>query len=240
MAIKNCNSAASPIKIGVMGITGKVGSILAKMIENNANFELVGGTCSQSKQSDFADLAHKSDVFIDFSLPESTLKALSAAAEAKIPFVSGTTGISEENLNKIQKYSEIIPILHTPNFSIAIHLMASLMKKCSQVLSEYDIAIIDKHHKNKKDAPSGTSLFLAKNLDREAQMLSVRGGNVPAEMTCDLLGANDMLSISHRAFGREVFAAGALNCAQWLITKKEPKMYSMEEYLGDCMKLKND
>lgn len=225
------SSIKSPIKVGVIGITGKVGSLLANMIRNNPCFELSGGTHSKSQQSDFRDLAHASDVFIDFSIPESTLKSLAAAKEAKIPFVSGTTGMSSENFEEIKRSSEIIPVLHTPNFSIAIHLMASLLKKCSQVLDGYDIFIMDKHHKNKKDAPSGTSLFLAEKLGKEAQMLSVRGGNIPAEMICDMIGQHDMLSISHRAFGREVFAEGSLNCAKWIRTKTESRMYSMEEYI---------
>lgn len=242
MRENNIDFSLSPIDVGIIGITGKVGSVLAKMVRGDPKFQLKGGTSRVSRDSDFTELAHASDVFIDFSLPESTMKALEAAREAGIPFVTGTTGISAEYLSKIEESSKIIPILHSPNFSIAIHLMSSLLEKCSRVLSDdYDVDIIDRHHKNKKDAPSGTSLFLAKNLKpnmkSEVEMLSIRGGNVPAEMICEFIGQNDMLSISHRAFGREVFAKGALDCARWIVNQKEPGMYSMEDYIEDLVRL---
>lgn len=218
-------------KVGIIGITGKVGSIVAKLVSDDADLELIGGTSSKSQASDFENLAKNSDVLIDFSLPESTMQAIEAAKLHNTAFVCGTTGMSAENAKTIEDSAEKIPVLYTSNFSIAIHLMASMLKKCSETLKEYDISIIDKHHKNKKDAPSGTSIFLSKQLDRKAQMLSVRSGNIPAEMICDFCGQDDMLTISHRAFGRGVFAKGAVACAKWIIGKPA-KMYSIQDYLN--------
>ena len=219
-------------KVGIVGITGKVGSIVAKLISDDADLELIGGTSSKSQPSDFENLAKNSDVLIDFSLPESTIRAIEAAKSHNTAFVCGTTGISADMFKKIEDSAKQIPVLYTSNFSIAIHLMAYMLKKCSDTLKEYDISIIDKHHKNKKDAPSGTSIFLSKQLNREAQMLSVRSGNIPAEMICDFCGQDDMLTISHRAFERGVFAKGAVACAKWIVGKPA-KMYSMQDYLNE-------
>lgn len=218
-------------KTGIIGITGKVGTILADIVEKDTDCELIGGTSSKSTQADFENIAKNSDVLIDFSVPISTMRAVEISCKLKVPFICGTTGISEANLDKIREYSEKIPILYASNFSVTVHLMAAILKKCSKILSEYDVSIIDKHHKSKRDAPSGTSLFLAKQLGREAQMLSVRSGNIPAEMICDFCGEDDMLTVSHRAFGRAVFAKGALACAKWIIGK-QPGMYSVEDYIG--------
>lgn len=219
-------------KVGIIGITGKVGTILSEIIEKDTDLELIGGTSSKSTNADFENIAKNSDVLIDFSVQISTMQAIEVAKRFGTPFICGTTGISEENLKKIKEYSKKISILYASNFSIAVHLMAAMLKRCSEVLSGYDISIIDKHHKSKRDAPSGTSLFLAKQLKKEAQMLSVRSGNIPAEMICDFCGEDDMLTISHRAFGRTVFAKGAVACAKWIIGKKSG-MYSMEDYIGD-------
>lgn len=222
----------SQIKVGVIGLSGKVGSIVSKLIQEDSSFVLVGGTSSKSSRDDFQSVASASDVLVDFSVPKSTIEAAKAAEMAKIPFVSGTTGISTEDFHEIEECAKTIPILYTSNFSIAIHLMASFLQKCSNVLQGYDAVIIDKHHKNKKDAPSGTSLFLAKCLNTNVQMLSVRAGNMPAEMECEFCGENEMFTLSHRAFDRKLFAKGALDCAKWIIDKSAG-MYSMNEYIID-------
>ena len=217
-------------KVGIIGITGKVGSLVSKLVSEDSELELIGGTSSNSSTSDFEKLAENSDVLIDFSLPESTMHAIKAAELHNIAFVCGTTGISEAEFSKIKNAAKQIPVFYTSNFSIAIHLMASMLKKCSETLREYDISIIDKHHKNKKDSPSGTSIFLSKQVGCKAQILSIRSGNIPAEMICDFCGDDDMLTISHRAFGRGVFAKGAVACAKWILGKAA-KMYSMQDYL---------
>lgn len=219
-------------KVGIIGITGKVGAILSQMVLEDSELELVGGISRKSAPVDFLNLAKHSDVLIDFSSPDASIQAAAAAAGATgAPLVCGTTGISAENFKKIENYSKITPIFYASNFCIAIHIMASLLKRCSKALSEYDISLTDKHHKNKKDAPSGTSVFLAKQLGREAQMLSIRAGDVPAEMICEFCGKEDMLTISHRAFGRGIYAKGAIACAKWLIGKT-PRMYSMQDYVN--------
>jgi 4-hydroxy-tetrahydrodipicolinate reductase len=219
------------VRVGIIGITGKVGAALRSLISNDSEIELVGGYSRQNSISDLENLAINSDVLIDFSLPDATMMALEIASRIATPFVSGTTGISEENFRKILKFSEKIPILHASNFSIGIPLMAILMKKCAAILADFDITLIEKHHRHKKDSPSGTALFLVEQIEQNAQILSVRAGNGSTEHTCGFYGENETLTISHQTFGRDVFARGALACAKWIIGKK-PKMYAIQDYIN--------
>lgn len=217
------------MEVGIIGITGRVGSILQEIVENDSECKLAGGICSKNISADFIDLAKKSDIFIDFSSSKAAVEALLAASSAKIPFVSGTTGFSEAEMNTIKSAASQIPVLHAGNFSIGVHLMAIMLKKCSEVLKDFDVSIIDKHHKHKKDAPSGTALFLAKSVENP-QILSIRSGGIFGDHICDFIGENEMLTISHRAFNRKVFADNALKCAKWLCTQK-PGFYSIVDWL---------
>lgn len=220
------------LKIGIIGVTGKVGSVLASTIERDPYCTLTGGTNSRSTAADFEKLAHSSDIFIDFSSPQSTLMAVEAAKFARIPFVCGTTGISPDIFHRVEQCSSDIAILYASNFSITIHLISLLLPKIAKTLVDYDVTIVDKHHKNKKDAPSGTSIFLAKQIDCNINMLSIREGNIPAEVICEFCGNDDMLTISHRAFNRAVFAKGALSCGKWLAQNSTiPGMYNMQNYM---------
>lgn len=219
-------------RIGVVGITGKVGTIVSNIVGQDPFFELVGGISSKSTDADVENIVKNSDVLIDFSLPIATMRVIPFAVQYGVPLVCGTTGFSKDDLQKMNRCSKEVPILYASNFSLAVQLMALLLKKCSETLgNDYDVSIIDKHHKNKKDAPSGTSLFLAEQLGRKAQMLSIRSGNIPAEIICDFCGDDEVLTISHRAFGRAVFAKGAVACAKWIIGK-DAQMYSMQDYIG--------
>ena len=215
------------MKIGILGITGRIGTILSKMISAN---ELSGGISSKTSEEEIANIIKKSDVLIDFSAPQAMLKVLPIAKQFGVPIVTGTTGFSEQEFAEIEKYAKHIPILHANNFSVCVQLMAMLLKKCSEVLTDFDFSIIDKHHKRKKDAPSGTALFLAKQVSSKAQIVSIRSGNICGDHICDFSGENEMLTISHRAFNRNIFASGALDCAKWIIGK-EPRLYTMADFL---------
>ncbi len=220
------------VKIGIIGITGRMGSILKRIIEETPGYELSGGICGKDTMQDFKNLAKVSDVFIDFSRPEAAITALTAASEAGIPCVSGTTGFSKNDMEKIRPVSEKIPVLYASNFSVGVQLMAILLKKCSTVLKDFDVSVVEKHHKNKKDAPSGTAMFLAESVQNTTpQILSIRSGGILGDHICDFIGKNEMLTISHRAFNRDVFAENALKCAKWLCSQ-EPGLYSIVDYLG--------
>lgn len=217
------------MRIGVVGITGKIGSILKELIPAD---EFSGGIDSKTSRTEVSSIIRNSDVIVDFSSPASTLKVSSSAKEFGVPVVSGTTGFSLEEFEQLRGYSNEISILHASNFSICVQLMSILLKKCSDVLSGFDFSIIDKHHNQKKDAPSGTALFLAQNVSAHAQIVSIRGGNICGDHICDFSGENEMLTISHRAFNRNIFAVGALNCARWIIGKPAG-LYSMKDFFDD-------
>lgn len=220
------------MKIGILGITGRIGTILSKMI---AIEDFTGGISSKSTDAEIENVVKNSDVLVDFSSPKATLKILPFAKKFKAPLVTGTTGFSENEFEELKSYAKYIPILHANNFSVCVQLMAMLLKKCSEVLTDFDFSIIDKHHKKKKDAPSGTALFLAKQVSSKAQIVSIRSGNICGDHICDFSGENEMLTISHRAFNRNIFASGALDCAKWIVGK-EPRMYTMADFLQSKIK----
>ncbi|MDR3180116.1 MAG: 4-hydroxy-tetrahydrodipicolinate reductase [Holosporaceae bacterium] len=219
-------------KIGIIGITGRIGTLLEELLRDSLDFSLYGGIASKSSGTDLQDIVQNSDILVDFSRPAATLQAAELASRYGTPLVTGTTGIAPQDFEKIRSYSRSIPILHSSNFSEGIQLMAILLKKCSVVLSDFDFSIIDYHHRKKKDAPSGTALFLAEQVKQKAQIVSLRSGNVPGDHICDFCSDDEMLSISHRVFNRQVFAHGALKCASWLINKN-PGMYNMADYLEE-------
>jgi 4-hydroxy-tetrahydrodipicolinate reductase len=217
------------MKIGIVGVGGRMGKVLSALIPDE---ELSGGISRATSPEESAEIVRRSDVLTDFSTPAATLKIINTAVMHKVPMVIGTTGFSDEDFGQIKKASEIIPILYSSNFSIGIQLAALFIRKCAEVFPDFDFSITDRHHNQKKDAPSGTALFLARQTSRKAQIVSLRTGNTFGEHVCDFTGEHEMLSVSHRAFDREVFAIGALKCAAWIIGK-QPKLYSMEDYLND-------
>lgn len=220
------------MKIGVVGVTGRIGRILKEIIPTN---EFSGGICRDTSDSEISSVVQNSDVIIDFSSPSGILKILPVTKMFGVPVISGTTGFSPDEFSQLQDCSGVIPILHASNFSICVQLMAMLLKKCSDVLSDFDFSIIDKHHNKKKDSPSGTALFLARNVNSPAQIVSIRSGNICGDHICDFSGENEMLTISHRAFNRNIFAVGALNCAKWIIGKPA-RLYSMKDFFDDKFK----
>ena len=219
------------MKIGIIGITGKMGCILSDIIAQEAELTLTGGISSKNSEDDICELAKNSDILVDFSQPKPAMSAMSAASKIGIPIVSGTTGLSENDFNEIRKFSSLIPILHASNFSIGVQLMSILLKKASEILTEFDVSIVDKHHNKKKDSPSGTALFLKNAIGRvDTRVASIRAGGIFGDHSCDFAGENEMLTISHRAFNRKVFAEGAVACAKWIIGKN-PGLYTMIDYL---------
>ncbi len=222
------------MKIGIIGITGRIGQVLVDLIEADPALTLSGGVSSKNNRADFENLAENSDVFVDFSCPAASIIAAEIARSIKIPFVCGTTGLPEDFFQKLKEFSADIPVLYASNFSLGVQLMAMLLEKCGKILDYYDVSIIDKHHSRKKDAPSGTALFLSEKLKKQPQVVSIRAGNVFGDHICDFTGEDEMLSISHRAFNRNIFAKGALLCAKW-IEGKAPGMYSMQ----DCLKMQD-
>ncbi len=193
---------------------------------------------------------------IDFTNPEASLNTLRAAAKKKAPMVIGTTGFNGQQLAEIKNLSRRTPIVLAANTSLGVNLLVNVLGKVAEKLGDdYDVEIIEAHHRFKKDAPSGTALTMgraiAKGLNRdldavgingrkgivgergkkEIALLSVRAGDIVGEHTVIFGGIGERIEFIHRAHSRDTFARGALRAAQWL-AKQKPGLYGMQDVLG--------
>lgn len=199
------------------------------------------------------------DVLIDFSTPESCLSAAQAAAQAGVPFVSGTTGLSGAQFDELRGFTSDIPLLWASNFSVGVNILARLVELASRASGrDFDIEILEAHHRHKVDAPSGTALTLgeaaargrALSLDEHAiysrrgqvgpreeseiGFQTLRAGDIVGEHTVFFGGSGERLELSHRATDRAIFALGALRAARWLI-EQPAGWHTMQDVLfGDA------
>jgi 4-hydroxy-tetrahydrodipicolinate reductase len=259
------------MKIGITGANGKMGYALISVI--NQHLECKLNVVLVRDPTDFAykylvtndvvvtdkieELCKKSEVIVDFSSPELALKVMEIAVKHKMPVVSGTTGFSTKENDQLKNYAKIIPIVHAGNMSIGINLMEKLVGQLAKSLGEdFDIEIIEKHHKNKVDAPSGTALMLAKSVtdaknlcfedniicSREGHIgkrqtnkigiSSIRGGSITGEHDVMFISDSEVITVSHHALNRNIFANGAIKACEWIINQK-PGLYSMRDVLSD-------
>jgi 4-hydroxy-tetrahydrodipicolinate reductase len=198
----------------------------------------------------------QADVAIDFTLPTATLANLRAAADAGVAYVTGTTGFSQDELAEIAQHAVSVPVLHAPNFSLAVNVLAWLTREAARKLGPaYDAEIVELHHAAKRDAPSGTALRLGEAVaEGRGQKLSdhlvlersgdigarpdaaigiqtLRGGDNPGEHSVMFAGRGERLELIHRSNTRDHFARGALRAALWLLARP-PGLYRIEEALG--------
>lgn len=238
-------------RIGIIGSAGRMGQALAEAIAA-AGDTLSGGI---DKGGDPLALAQASDVLVDFSSPHALEANLDAAAAAGVPIVVGTTGLEERHHFLCDDAALRTAVLQTGNTSLGVTLLAHLVREAAQRLGEdWDIEIVETHHRMKVDAPSGTALLLgqaaaegrgidlAANSARgrdgitgartagEIGFASLRGGTVAGDHTVHFLADNERLSLSHLAENRAIFAKGAVRAAQWLVGK-EAGRYVMKEVL---------
>lgn len=209
------------MKIALLGY-GKMG----KLIEREAllkNHEIV--LRSNSLERDFSKINH-ADICIDFSNSESVIDHLSECVNQKKNLVIGTTGW-EEKIPDAKKLVEKsgIGVLYAPNFSMGVHHYIKILEYAAKVLGEYDAAGVEWHHNQKKDAPSGTAKEIMKRLGIEFS--SVRCGSIPGKHEVVFDSPFDAITICHEAKGRDAFAKGALDAAEWLIGKKG--FYTLED-----------
>ena len=216
------------MKLSIVGITGRMGQEVSKLLKSD---EVVGGISSGTTEEEFEKVIKNSSVTVDFSTPAISIKAAGYCAKHNIPLVCGTTGFSEEEFEQLKSFAEHIPILYASNFSIGIFLMSKLIRISEKVLDDFDVSIIDRHHNKKKDKPSGTTLFLASQLEKTPQIVSLRVGGVSGDHLCSFTGEDEEVTISHRSFSRRVFASGAVRCAFWLVSQKNG-FYFLEDYLS--------
>lgn len=255
------------MRIGVVGCNGRVGKlIIEELLSGNwldKGLLLAGGTARDTSNvpegclamEDAKELFEKSDVVIDFTLPEGTKKHVEFAAKAKTPIVIGTTGLTPEDEEFLQKKSKEVCIVYAANMSIGVNLLLALVEQAAQRLEEdWDIEIFESHHRYKVDAPSGTALALGKaaasgrsgnleilaDYDRHGNIGSrekgkigfsvARGGDVVGEHTVFFYGEGERLELAHKATNRALFAKGALRAAMWC-DGKPAGLYSMRDVL---------
>jgi len=238
--------------IGIIGSEGRMGQALARAIEA-AGHGVSGGA---DKGSDVAALADASDALVDFTAPAALEANLHAAVGAGVPILIGTTGLSDAHHTAIDSAARAIPVLQTGNTSLGVTLLAHLVREAASRLgTDWDIEVLEMHHRMKVDAPSGTALLLGeaaaegRGIDlashsergrdghtgaREEGAIgfaSLRGGTVAGEHSVILAGEQERLTLSHSAEDRMIFAHGAVKGAAWLIGKPAGR-YGMEQVLG--------
>jgi 4-hydroxy-tetrahydrodipicolinate reductase len=239
-------------RIGIIGSEGRMGHALAEAIRA-AEHELAGGV---DQGGDAPALARAAEVMVDFSSPAALEANLDAASAAGVPIVVGTTGLEERHHWLLDEAAKTVPVLQTGNTSLGVNLLAHLVEEAASRLGEdWDIEIVETHHRHKVDAPSGTALLLgeaaargrgvrlaeASERGRDGQtgargsgnigFASLRGGSVAGDHTVYLLADNERLALSHLAENRGIFARGAVRAAEWLIGKPAGR-YTMKDVLG--------
>jgi len=266
-------------KVVIQGAAGRMGKTLIRCIQEGkvAGLELAGaidlwdvpdigkdaGLAAGAKEAgvklttDLAAVAPKADVIIDFTSHFGTAGNAERVAEWGTAWVIGTTGLGDAELAEVHKAAKKVPVVMAGNMSLGINLLCNLVKEAAKALHAkgYDIEIIERHHNQKKDAPSGTALMLGKaaadgaGLDLKKSQVdgrtgmpgartkdeigfhAVRGGDIIGDHTVLMAGTGEMIELSHRATSRETFAMGALNAAAWAVAQK-PGLYSMQDVLG--------
>ena len=249
------------IKVIINGINGKMGKVLSNAVINTENMELTAGfdiyddgknECIVYKKP--TDFKGDADVIIDFSHPSLLKDLLSYAVLTKTAVVVATTGLSDDEKQLMRDASEKIAVFHSANMSLGVNLLIDLVKQAAKLLYEnYDIEIIEKHHNQKIDAPSGTALMIAdeiaKTLDnginytydrhsvrkkrekKEIGIHAVRGGTIVGEHEVIFAGKDEIISVNHLAMSKEIFATGSLRAAGFIVTK-EKGMYSMKDVIA--------
>jgi 4-hydroxy-tetrahydrodipicolinate reductase len=237
------------VKIGIIGSEGRMGQAIAALAGG-----AVAGAIDQG--GDPIALAKAADVLIDFSSPKALVANLGAAVAAGVPIVIGTTGLDEDHHRAIDDAARHVAVLQTGNTSLGVTLLAKLVQDAAARLGpDWDIEIIEMHHRHKVDAPSGTALLLGQaaasgrnvSLDTHSErgrdghtaaraegaigFASLRGGSVAGDHSVILAGPQERIELIHRAEDRSIFASGALKAAEWLIRQPAGR-YTMAQVLG--------
>lgn len=248
-------------KILLNGCFGRMGKVITDIVSNSNSCEICAGVDSYgSGNADFPvykniSLAkEKADVIIDFSHPDALSDLISYAKTNNTPLVLATTGFSKSQVEEIKNAALSIPIFFTFNMSLGINVLTALSKRAAQILGDdFDIEIIEKHHNQKLDAPSGTALMLANAInevngdnmqyefDRHSRRMvrpsneigihSVRGGTIVGEHEVIFAGKDETITLTHSAASRDIFAVGAVKAARFLCDKK-PGLYDMNMLIG--------
>ena len=253
------------INLSISGCLGRMGQQLIRSSKNNKNFRLAALTENKVISKKIANIKldinteqafKKTDVIIDFTVPNCTLDILKIASKLKKRVVIGTTGFNQKEESLIKKFSKSIPILKAGNMSLGVNLLMYLTEIASKSLNdEYLSKIFEVHHKHKKDYPSGTALMLGKGIadgknknlynlmgkkflnkksfpyGKKINFNSIRKGEIIGEHEVTFSSGKEIIKLNHAAFDRALYSDGALTAARWLINKK-PGLYSMRDLLN--------
>ena len=231
------------MRIGVVGLNGRMSKVILEELENHPNCSISGALVRKKSESyfipvyeDILELAAESDAIIDFSNSTTSIYIAKKLAGSNIVLVCGTTGFSSSELKELEESATQVTLIYSPNMSIGINLLQNLLKIAAPILSEFDPAIIDIHHKHKKDSPSGTALLLAKKIEetisKKVQVSSLRIGAVPGEHQVIFSSEDESIAFTHHAFNRNVFANGAIKACLWGKGREPGKLYSMQDVLN--------
>ncbi len=250
------------MNILLSGATGRMGHIVAGYVAGQAKHKIIAGYAAEEEAGlgfpvylDLADCKETEavDLIIDFSAASSLNKLLAFALANKLPIVVASTGFSDDQEEEIRRAAQEIPVLHAKNMSLGINVMEGLVKEMASKLTGFDIEIIEKHHRGKKDSPSGTAkmLFEAANLGRsgslkalngragdyasrptnEVGISAIRGGTIVGEHSVIFAGQDEILEIKHTANSRLIFASGAVRAAEFLL-EQPAGFYDMSDVLA--------
>ena len=175
---------------------------------------------------------------VDFGSPESFRQALDRASTAGLPFLPGTTGLTDADRALMATAAKKIPLFHSANMSYGVAVVAEILPRLARLTAGMEVAIVEAHHSRKKDAPSGTALKLgdiiaAQRGKNDVAIHAVRGGDVVGEHTVTFFGDAERIELTHRAHSRDIFAAGAVHALIWLLDRKGPGLYSMSDIVRD-------
>lgn len=249
-------------KIILCGCNGKMGAAITDIVRERDDCEIVAGvdinTASMNGYqvyADISDVTETADVIVDFSNPGALDSILNYALGNNTPTVLCTTGYSEGQLSQIKEASQKVAVFHSGNMSLGINLLIALSRKAAQILGDsFDVEIVEKHHNRKLDAPSGTALMIAdaiseelpyesryeydrhsvrrKREKNEIGIHSVRGGTIVGEHQVIFAGHDEIVTISHTAQSRGVFAAGSINAAIYMCGKPAG-LYDMNNVIAE-------
>jgi 4-hydroxy-tetrahydrodipicolinate reductase len=260
------------LKIIVSGVLGKMGSSIVQVLDKEPTIQLVAGIERKGHPligrdvseilgggkapivDTLEDIIEKADCLVEFSNPEATVTHLEIASSARTPCVVGTTGFTKSQMRGIKKLSSAISCVLSPNMSRGVNLMFNLIKEISALLKDYDCEIVEAHHREKKDSPSGTALKLAEIIGEtrkkrlsglvkygrvgsetrtgeEIGIHSIRAGEIFGKHTVLWAGGGEKIAISHEALSRQAFAYGTISAVKWVVNRA-PGLYTMKDVLG--------
>ncbi len=257
------------IRVAVAGAAGRMGRLIVQNVVQDEELELAQAFDVREIGKDAGEIAGvgrigvpitdakemekvlNADVLVDFTTAEAAVENIGVASRKGVKLVVGTTGFTEEHWKKIEEYCRNVPAVISPNFSVGVNIFWKLVEFAVQFLKDYDIEILEMHHRFKKDAPSGTALKAAEIIKKhlgdrklvfgregvcprgdEIGVFAIRGGDIVGEHTVFFIGMGERIEITHRALSRQAFASGAIKAVKWIAKVDKPGIYGMNDVLG--------